>query len=90
MEAIKINNLCKSYGKFQAVKNISFSVNKGEVFGLLGKNGAGKSTTIECVLGTKKFENGQISILGMNPQRDRNNYLKELEFNFRNLIIRIK
>ncbi|MGY5239499.1 ABC transporter ATP-binding protein [Clostridium tertium] len=82
MEAIKINNLCKSYGKFQAVKNISFSVNKGEVFGLLGENGAGKSTTIECVLGTKKFENGQISILGMNPQRDRKQLFERVGVQF--------
>lgn len=71
MEAVIINGLCKSYGNIQAVDNVSISVKSGEVFGLLGANGAGKSTTIECVLGTKEFDNGSISILGMHPQKDR-------------------
>lgn len=82
METIKIDNLCKSYGKFQAVKNISISVKSGEVFGLLGENGAGKSTTIECILGTKKFEKGQISILDMNPQRDRKQLFERVGVQF--------
>lgn len=71
METIKIYDLCKAYGNIQAVSNLSISVNRSEVFGLLGANGAGKSTTIECVLGTKKFDSGSISILGMNPQTQR-------------------
>lgn len=50
---IKVQNLCKSYGNISAIKDINISVNQGEVFGLLGANGAGKSTTIECILGTK-------------------------------------
>lgn len=71
METIKIHNLCKAYGNIQAVNNVSISVNRSEVFGLLGANGAGKSTTIECILGTKEFDSGSISILGMNPQTQR-------------------
>lgn len=71
METVKIHGLCKSYGNIQAVNKVSISVKSGEVFGLLGANGAGKSTTIECVLGTKKFDSGSISILGMNPQTQR-------------------
>lgn len=55
METVKIHGLCKSYGNIQAVNKVSISVKSGEVFGLLGANGAGKSTTIECVLGTKKI-----------------------------------
>lgn len=50
---IMVQNLCKSYGNRPIIKNINISVKKGEVFGLLGANGAGKSTTIECILGTK-------------------------------------
>ena len=50
---IIINNLCKSYGRTKAVSNFSAQINKGQCFGLLGANGAGKSTTIECILGTK-------------------------------------
>ena len=55
----------------KAVGNVSFSVGRGRVFGLLGANGAGKSTTMECILGTKKADSGQISVLGMNPLTDR-------------------
>lgn len=70
-DVIKVNNLSKSYGELMAVKNLSFTVKRGSVFGLLGANGAGKSTTIECVLGTKKIGGGSVSILGMNPIKDR-------------------
>ena len=55
-EIIKAEQLTKSYGKLLAVNNVSFSVSRGSVFGLLGANGAGKSTTIECILGTKKAD----------------------------------
>ena len=48
-EVIKVEQLTKSYGKLHAVENISLSVDRGMVFGLLGANGAGKSTTIECI-----------------------------------------
>ncbi len=68
---IRVEKLKKSYGNTTVVNNIDISVNSGEVFGLLGANGAGKSTTIECILGTCKPDNGMISILGMNPQTDR-------------------
>lgn len=66
-EVIKVEQLSKSYGKLPAVNRVSFSVNHGTVFGLLGANGAGKSTTIECILGTKKADSGQVSVLGMHP-----------------------
>lgn len=70
-EVINVRQLSKSYGQLQAVDNINLSVKRGTVFGLLGANGAGKSTTIECILGTKKADKGQVSILGYNPQKDR-------------------
>ena len=50
---IEVRNLSKSYGRIKAVENINISICRGEVFGLLGANGAGKSTTIECILGIK-------------------------------------
>lgn len=68
---IKVENLCKSYGHVKVVENVNISICRGEVFGLLGANGAGKSTTIECMLGTKRQDSGTVSILGMNPQKDR-------------------
>ena len=51
-EVIKAEKLCKTYNKTPAADNISLSVKRGTVFGLIGANGAGKSTTIECILGT--------------------------------------
>ncbi|WMJ85340.1 ABC transporter ATP-binding protein [Anaerocolumna sp. MB42-C2] len=68
---IKVEKLCKSYAGIPAIDNLEFKVEKGEVFGLLGANGAGKSTTIECILGTKKPDSGIVSILNLDPQTDR-------------------
>ena len=50
MSVIEINNLCKNYGDAEALKDISFCVNEGEIFGFIGENGAGKSTTIRLLL----------------------------------------
>ncbi len=68
---IEVRNLSKSYLQVKVVDNLTFSVGQGEVFGLLGGNGAGKSTTIECILGTIKQDEGVVSVLGMNPQTER-------------------
>ena len=68
---IKVENLKKVYADKVAVDNLSFTVKKGEIFGLLGSNGAGKSTTIECVLGLKKFDGGSVEVLEMDPKRNR-------------------
>lgn len=66
-QAINVEHLSKFYNGLPAVENVSISVERGTVFGLLGANGAGKSTTIECILGTKKPDSGTVSVLGMNP-----------------------
>lgn len=71
MEVISISGLSKSYAEKKAVNNLNISVEKGNVFGLLGANGAGKSTSIECVLGTRKSDSGKVRILGLNPVKDR-------------------
>lgn len=68
---IQANGLTKSYADIKALNNVSFSVGRGEVFGLLGANGAGKSTAIECMLGTRRPDSGSVSILGMHPRTDR-------------------
>lgn len=81
-EIIKIEQLTKSYGRLLAVDNLSLSVKSGTVFGLLGANGAGKSTTIECILGTKKADGGQISILGMNPHTNRKSLFEKVGVQF--------
>ncbi|WIV12092.1 ABC transporter ATP-binding protein [Proteiniborus sp. MB09-C3] len=79
---IKVEKLCKSYAHVKAIENINISVCRGEVFGLLGTNGAGKSTTIECILGTKKQDSGTVSILGMNPQKDRKRLFEKVGVQF--------
>jgi ABC-2 type transport system ATP-binding protein len=81
-EVIKVTQLTKSYNGLIAVDNLSLSVTRGMVFGLLGANGAGKSTTIECILGTKKADRGQISVLEMNPQTERKKLFEKVGVQF--------
>ena len=66
---IKVNGLTKYYGSKPAAKDISFEVKKGEVFGLLGTNGAGKSTTIKMLCGLLKPTRGTIRIGDIDLQR---------------------
>ena len=82
MNVISVKNLTKKYGNHVAVDNLSFQVKKGEVFGLLGANGAGKSSTIECILGTKKMDFGEVSILEMDPIKDRTKVFEKVGVQF--------
>ncbi len=66
---VRVDNLVKRYGKVSAVDGISFEVGEGEVFGFLGPNGAGKSTTIEILVGIRPRDEGEVSILGLDPAR---------------------
>jgi ABC-2 type transport system ATP-binding protein len=77
-EIIKVQHLAKNFGSFQAVKDVSFTVNKGDVFGFLGPNGAGKSTTIRCMLSLIKADNGQIQLFGKDLQKHRNEILSKV------------
>jgi len=54
-----------------AVDDVSFTVQEGEIFGILGPNGAGKTTTVECIEGLRAPDSGRISVLGLDPRRDR-------------------
>src|ERR1700730_16654600 len=67
---IQVSHIRKNYGSTVAVSDVSFYVSEGEVFGLIGPNGAGKTTTMECVEGVRRPDEGQISILGLDPFRD--------------------
>ncbi|MBN1138257.1 MAG: ABC transporter ATP-binding protein [Anaerolineae bacterium] len=71
MSVIKVENLHKCYGQVKAVDGIGFEVQEAEVFGFLGPNGAGKTTTIEIVEGFKTADSGQVTVLGLDPHRDR-------------------
>ncbi|MBE7721575.1 MAG: ABC transporter ATP-binding protein [Lacrimispora celerecrescens] len=79
---IEVKGLCKSYSQVKAIEHVNISICRGEVFGLLGANGAGKSTAIECILGTKKQDSGTVSILGMNPQKDRKRLFQKVGVQF--------
>jgi ABC-2 type transport system ATP-binding protein len=68
---IEVEALRKRYGTVVAVDGISFDVHEGEIFGMVGPNGAGKTTTIECVEGLRRPDNGDIRVVGLDPQRDR-------------------
>jgi ABC-2 type transport system ATP-binding protein len=67
---LNVSNLTKYYGKFKALDSVSFSVDKGWVYGYLGPNGAGKTTTIRIMLGLLKPNQGEVQIAGANPSRD--------------------
>jgi ABC-2 type transport system ATP-binding protein len=77
-EIIKVQHLAKNFGSFQAVKDVSFTVNKGDVFGFLGPNGAGKSTTIRCMFSLIKPDNGQIQLFGKDLNKHRNEILSKV------------
>lgn len=79
---IKVEKLSKSYAGIKAIENLDISVCRGEVFGLLGANGAGKSTAIECILGTKEQDSGEVAILGMNPRTDRKRLFERVGVQF--------
>ena len=69
--SVNVKNLTKSFSGRRVVDNLSFDVQKGEVFALLGHNGAGKSTTIDLILGLKTAEEGFAKILGTNAAKNR-------------------
>jgi ABC-2 type transport system ATP-binding protein len=69
-QIIEVSSLHKRYGSKVAVEDVSFSVDQGEIFGIVGPNGAGKTTTVECIEGLRKPDGGSVSVLGLDPQRD--------------------
>jgi len=71
MNVIEVTNLVKSYAGRPAVDDVSFAVEQGEIFAILGPNGAGKTTTVESISGLRTPDVGSISVLGLDPRRDR-------------------
>ena len=76
MEVLKVENLQKSFGKKEVLKDLSFTINEGEILGFLGRNGSGKSTTMKCLSGLMAFDSGSVSICGFDIKKDR---IKALE-----------
>jgi ABC-type multidrug transport system ATPase subunit len=75
---IDVSNLTKYFKQIHAVENLSFTVQKGEVYGFLGQNGAGKSTTIRMLLTLIQPTTGSIQIFGEDLQKHRNKILKQI------------
>jgi ABC-type Na+ transport system ATPase subunit NatA len=76
--AIEVQGLTKQYAGATVVRDVSFMVEHDEIFGIIGPNGAGKSTTVECIEGLRKPDAGHISVLGLNPGRDRDELRERL------------
>jgi ABC-2 type transport system ATP-binding protein len=64
MAVVTVAGLAKHYGPVKAVEDVSFAVEPGDIFGLLGPNGSGKTTTLACMLGLLRFDRGTIEVLG--------------------------
>ena len=75
---IEVTQLCKKFDQFTAVNELSFTVNEGDIFGFLGENGAGKSTTIRMLLTLIQPTSGNINIFGENLQENRKEILKKV------------
>jgi ABC-2 type transport system ATP-binding protein len=80
--ALTVEGLTKSYGRLTAVRDLAFSVRRGEIFGILGPNGSGKTTTLECVLGTRKRDGGDVTVQGMDAKDDRQELFQRVGVQF--------
>ena len=67
VRAITVSHLRKTYGDVVAVADASFDVERNEIFGIIGPNGSGKTTTVECLQGLRSPDDGQISVLELDP-----------------------
>lgn len=67
---VKIENLVKRYKELVAVDHFNLTINEGEIFGLLGPNGSGKTTTINCILSLLAFDKGSIELFGKEMRPD--------------------
>jgi ABC-2 type transport system ATP-binding protein len=71
VEAVTVRGLTKSYGPVRALAGVDLRIGQGEVFALLGPNGAGKTTTVEILEGYRGRDGGEVSVLGLDPGRQR-------------------
>ncbi|MEO1065248.1 MAG: ABC transporter ATP-binding protein [Actinomycetota bacterium] len=78
MPVIEVDGLVKTYGDRNVVDGVSFTVEQGEIFGIIGPNGAGKTTIVESIEGLRRPDGGSITVLGLDPQRDRTELTQRL------------
>lgn len=69
MQALSVTGLKKNYGSFVVLDDLNLQIEKGSIHGLVGLNGSGKTTTIECILGLQAFNAGSITALGQSPSQ---------------------
>ena len=81
-EAIVVRGLTKRYDGRAVVDGLNLTVRRGTVFGLLGANGAGKSTSIECMLGTRRADGGTVRLLGQDPRKNRRALMQRIGVQF--------
>ena len=79
---IKVEQLSKAYNGQPVLDRLCISVHAGTVFGLLGANGAGKTTAIECILGVKSADGGKVFLLGHHPQKERRQLFQKVGVQF--------
>jgi ABC-2 type transport system ATP-binding protein len=75
---LKVNELTKTYKNGRGIMNISFEIEKGDIFGLLGPNGSGKTTTMKIITGLSYGDKGSVQILGSDSLEENSNALKEI------------
>ncbi len=75
---VKVESLVKRYGNLVALDHLNLEINEGEIFGLLGPNGSGKTTTISCMLSLLKYDKGNIEILGEKIRPDNYNVKRQI------------
>ena len=73
---LECQNLCKSFGKKQILKDVSFEIDEGDILAFIGPNGSGKTTTIKLILGLQKIDKGKVSINGFDVEKD---FVKAIE-----------
>ncbi len=78
-QLIKVTNLSKKFGKNQVLNDISFEIEKGKIYGLIGHNGAGKTTILNTILGLMDYE-GEIQVLGRDPYQERSELMQDIAF----------
>jgi len=76
---ITAHNLNKSFGSFQALKNVDLAIQKGQIVGIIGANGAGKTTLLNSILGLSTYD-GALDVLGFNPYDERDELMKQICF----------
>ena len=85
--AVEVNNLVKRYKELLALDHFSLNIKEGEIFGLLGPNGSGKTTTMNCILSLLKFDKGEIKIFGEDMSPTKYNIKKDIGVVLQNVAV---